>query len=89
MDPWGNEMYFAPNDMKFDPMATNSQLLNMKPIVDINYNSLIHKSSMVHTYIRFHQDCKSLQQGIVEMSMFIPNWKIIHEISWIFNLIDL
>ena len=37
MDPWGNEIQFAPNDMKFDPMAKNSQLLTMKPLVYINY----------------------------------------------------
>ena len=32
---------------------------------------------MVHTYIRFHQDCKSLQQGIGEMALFLQYWTII------------
>ena len=75
--------------MKFDPMATNYQLMNMKPIVYINYISFIYKSSMVHTYIRVHQDCKSLQQGIGEMALFLQYWTIIHEISWNLYLRDL
>ena len=74
--------------MKFDPMDTNSQLLNMKSILYINYSSLTHKSSMVHTYIQFHQDCKSLQQGIGEMELFLQYWTIIHEIYWNFDLIN-
>ena len=41
---------------------------------------------MVHTYIQFHQDCKSLQQGIGEMTLFLKYWKIIHEISWDLDL---
>ena len=27
LHPWGNDMSFAPTAMKFDPMATNDQLL--------------------------------------------------------------
>ena len=74
--------------MKFDPMANNYQLMNIKPILDINYISFIHKSSMVHTYIRFHQDCKSLQQGIGEMALFLQYWTMIDEIYWPFDLRD-
>ena len=85
-DPWGNEMWFAPNDMKFDPMAKNSQLLNMKHILYINFTSFIHKSSILHTYIRFYQVCRSLQQGIGEMALFLQYWTIIHEISCPFHL---
>ena len=58
----------------------------MKPIVDINYSSFIHKLSMVHIFIWFHQDCKSLQQGIGEMELFLQYWTIIHEIYWPLNL---
>ena len=41
---------------------------------------------MVHTFIWFHQDCKSLQQGIGEMALFLQYWTIIHEISWNLDL---
>ena len=58
----------------------------MKHIIYFNYISFIHKSSIVYTSIRFHQDCKSLQQGIGEMALFLQYWTIIHEISWIFDL---
>ena len=75
--------------MKLDPMAKNSQLLNMKPILDINDSSFTHKSSMFHTYIQFHQDFKSLQQGIGEMALFLQYWTTIHDISWNLDLIDL
>ena len=44
---------------------------------------------MVHTYIRFRQDCKILQQGIGEMALFLQYCTIIHEIYWILDLIDL
>ena len=54
LDRWGNEMYFAPIAMKFDPMAKNSKLLNMKPIIYINYSPFIHKSSIFYTSIQIH-----------------------------------
>ena len=44
---------------------------------------------MFHTYIWFHQDWKSLQQGIGEMALFLQYWTIIHEIYWHFDLRDL
>ena len=44
---------------------------------------------MLHTFIRFHQDCKSLQQGIGEMALFLQYWTIIHEISRNLDLRDL
>ena len=31
LDPWGNEVQFAPIAMKFDPMETNYQILKIKP----------------------------------------------------------
>ena len=43
---------------------------------------------MVNTYIRFHQDCKSLQQGVGEMALFLQYWTIVNDISWILELID-
>ena len=73
--------------MKFDPMDTNSKLMNMKPIVYINDSSFTHKSLMVHTYIQFYEDCKSLQQGIGEMALFLQYWTITHDIYWPLDMI--
>ena len=66
-------------------MEKNSHLLNMKPLILFNKIPFIHKSSIFYTSIRIHQDCKSLQQGIGEMTLFLQYWKIIHEISCIFD----
>ena len=63
LDLWGNEMYFAPIAMKFEPMATNYHLMNIKLIILFNYIQFIHKSSIFYIFIQIYQYYKSLQQG--------------------------
>ena len=87
MDPWGNEMYSAPIAMKFDPMATNSQLMKMKPMIYFKKSPFIHKSSIIYTSIRIHQYYKSLQQGSGEMELFLHCLTFVHEIFWYLHLI--
>ena len=75
--------------MKFDPMATNSRLLNMKPLISFNYSPSIHKSSIFYTSIQIYQYYKSLQQGGGETAMFLYYWSIIHKVICPFDMINL
>ena len=75
--------------MKFNPMATNYNLLNMKPIILFYYSPFIHKSSIFYIVIQIYQYYKSLQQGGGEMPLFVYYWSIIHEIYWNLDMINL